>query len=184
MIVNYLQRFHVLKRIGSNLSRLAKLTIYQSFILSNLSYCPLTWHFCTEKYTQQIEKILNVHFAKIYNDYTNSHNYLLEQSKLPSLKIRRLRAMALETYRIIYKTSPVFIHDIVKIKQNSYNFRYNNTSDIPRPRTRYGKVWYEAARLWNSLPDQARNLSTFGTFKNFISTGCFSENCFCSSCRT
>ena len=95
--------------------------------------------------------------------------------------------MALETYRIIYKTSPVFIHDIVKIKQNSYNFRYNNTTDIPRPRTtRYGKksFSYEAARLWNSLTDQARNLSTFGTFKNFISTQCFSENCFCRSCRT
>ena len=41
--------------------------------------------------------------------------------------------MALETYRIIYKTSPVLIHDIEKIKQNSYNFRYNNTADIPRP---------------------------------------------------
>jgi hypothetical protein len=105
------------------------------------------------------------------NKYTN--NYLLEQSKLSSLKIRRLRAMAMETNRIIYKTSPVFIHDIVKIKQNSYNFRYNNTADIPRPRTtRYGRnsFSYEAARLWNSLPDQARNLSTFGTFKNFIST--------------
>ena len=102
-------------------------------------------------------------------------------------KIRRLRAMALETYRIIYKTSPVFIHDIVIIKQSSYNFRYNNTADIPRPRTTwYGKksFSYEAARLWNSLPDQARNLSTFGTFKYFISTWCFSENCFCSSCRT
>jgi hypothetical protein len=75
------------------------------------------------------------------------------------LKIRRLRAMTLETYRIIYKTSPVFIHDIVKIKQNSYNFRYYNyynRADIPRPRkTRYGNKSfnYEAARLWNSLPD-------------------------------
>jgi hypothetical protein len=110
------------------------------------------------------KKYKNVHFAKIYDDYTNSHNYLLEQSKLPSLKIRRLRAMALETYRIIYKTSPVLIHDIEKIKQNSYNFRYNNTADIPRPRTtRYGKksFSYEAARLWNSLPDQARKLSTY-----------------------
>jgi hypothetical protein len=47
----------------------------------------------------------------------------------------------------------------------------------------YGKksFSYEAAILWNSLPDQARNLSTFGTFKNFTSTRCFSENCFCSS---
>ena len=43
------RQLNVLKRIGSNLSRLAKLTIYHSFILSNLSYCPLTWHFCTEK---------------------------------------------------------------------------------------------------------------------------------------
>ena len=178
------RQLNVLKRIGSNLSRLAKFTIYHSFILSNLSYCPLTWHFCTEKNPQKIEKIQERALRFIYDDYTNSYNYLLEQSKLPSLKIRRLRAMALETYIIIYKTSPVFIHDIVKIKQNSYNFRYNNTPDIPRPRTRYGKVWYEAARLWNSLPDQARNLSTFGTFKNCISTGCFSENCFCSSCRT
>ena len=138
-------------------------------------------------YTKKSKKYKNVHFTKIYEDYTNSHNYLLEQSKLPSLKIRRLRTMAMETNRIIYKTSLVFIHDIVKIKQNSYNFRYNNTTDIPRPRTtRYGKksFSYEAARLWNSLPDQTRNLSTFGTFKNFISTWCFSENCFCSSCRT
>jgi hypothetical protein len=85
-------------------------------------------------------------------------------------------AMALETYRIIYKTSPVFIHDIVKIKQNSYNFRYNNTADIPRPRTtRYGKksFSYEAARLWNSLLDLAKNLSTFGTFKKFEYLLCY-----------
>jgi hypothetical protein len=31
------RQLNVLKRIGSNLSRLAKLTIYHSFILSNLS---------------------------------------------------------------------------------------------------------------------------------------------------
>jgi hypothetical protein len=75
--------------------------------------------FCTEKNTQKIEKIQERALRFIYDDYTNSYNYLLEQSKLPSLKIRRLRVMALETYRIIYKTSPVLIHDIVKIKQNS-----------------------------------------------------------------
>jgi hypothetical protein len=116
------RQLNVLKRIGSNLSRLAKLTIYHSFILSNLSYCPLTWHFCTDKNTQNIEKIQERALRFTYDDYTNSYNYLLEQSKLPSLKIRRLRAMALETYRITYKTSPVFIHVIVKIKQNSLQF--------------------------------------------------------------
>ena len=31
------------------LNRLGRLTIYYSFILSNFNYCPVTWHFCSEK---------------------------------------------------------------------------------------------------------------------------------------
>ena len=36
------RQLNVLKRIGKNLTRLGKLTIYYSFIMSNFSYCPLT----------------------------------------------------------------------------------------------------------------------------------------------
>ena len=100
--------------------------------------------------------------------------------------------MTLETYRIIYKTSPVFVHDIVIIKQNSYNFRYNNTADIPRPEqqgiVRRASVMRQQDSgtpcLIRQGTFQPLVTSTFGTFKNFISTWCFSENCFCSSCRT
>ena len=38
-------QLNVLERIGTHLNRLAKLAIYHSFIMSNLSYCPLTWQF-------------------------------------------------------------------------------------------------------------------------------------------
>ena len=180
------RQLNVLKRIGTHLTRLSKLTIYHSFIMSNLSYCPLTWHFCSEQNTKKIEKIQERALRFIYDDYTNSYNTLLEQSKLPALKIRRLRTMALETYKIINKSSPEFLHNLVNIKENSYNFRYKGIADIPRPKTtRYGKksFSYEAAKLWNSLPNEARSLSTFGQFKNFISTWCFSEKCTCSSCK-
>ena len=43
------RQLSVLKRIGKHLDRFGKLTIYHSFIMSNFSYCPLTWHFCTEQ---------------------------------------------------------------------------------------------------------------------------------------
>ena len=46
------QQLHVLKRIGNNLSKLGKLTIYYSFILLNFNYCPLVWHFVA-KVTQR-----------------------------------------------------------------------------------------------------------------------------------
>ena len=38
------------------LNKLGRLTIYCSFILSNLNYCPITWHFCSEKNTLKMEK--------------------------------------------------------------------------------------------------------------------------------
>lgn len=155
--------------------------------MSNLSYCPLTWHFCNERNTKKIEKLQERALRFIYNDNTSTYHSLLERSKLPSLKIRRMRTMALETYKIVTKSSPQFLHNLVTIKEHSYSFRYSNTADIPRPRTtRYGK-WsfsYEAAKLWNSLPNHARSMSTFGNFKNFISSWCFDENCSCSSCRS
>ena len=79
-----------------------------------------------------------------------------------------MRTMALETFKILNKSSPEFIQNIITIKDNSYNFRYQNTVYVPRPRTtRYGKksFSYDTATLWNSLPNHARSLSTFGQFK-------------------
>ena len=180
------RQLNVLKRIGTHLNKLSKLTIYHSFILSNLSYCPLAWHFCSEKNTQKIEKIQERALRFIYDDYKSSYTTLLEKSKLPSLKVRRMRTMALETFKILNNSGPKFLHDLVNFKNSSYNFRYKGIADLPRPRTtRYGKrsFCYEAARIWNTLPNEARNLSTFGQFKHFISSWCFSENCYCSACR-
>ena len=98
-----------------------------------------------------------------------------------------MRTTALETYKIVNKSSPEFLHNLITLKENSYNFRYKLTVELPRPRTtRYSKksFSYEAAKLWNSQPNHAWSLSTFGNFKNFISTWCFSENCSCISCRS
>ena len=66
-----------------------------------------------------------------------------------------MRTMALETFKILNKSSPEFIQNIITIQENSFNFRYQNTVDVPRPRTtRYSMVKksfsYEAATLWNS----------------------------------
>jgi hypothetical protein len=83
-----------------------------------------------------------------------------------------MRTIALETFKIIHKKSPLFLQDLVTIKNNIYNFRYINTADIPRPRTtKYGKTSfrYEAGRLWNTLLSEVRNtfcMSSSDQFKN------------------
>jgi hypothetical protein len=42
------QQQNILKRLGSYLNRLNKLTIFHTFIRSNFNFCPLSWHFCTD----------------------------------------------------------------------------------------------------------------------------------------
>ena len=75
----------------------------------------------------------------IYEDYDSSYGDLLQKSKLPSLKIQRIRTIAIETFKIIHRESPQYLHDLIDIKARSYNFRSKNTAAVPRVRiTRYG----------------------------------------------
>jgi hypothetical protein len=43
-----------------------------------------------------------------------SYKNLLEKSKLPSLKIRRLKTIVVETFKIIHKNSPIYLHLIIE----------------------------------------------------------------------
>jgi hypothetical protein len=178
------RQLNVLKRIGKHLCKLGKMTIYHSFILSNFNYCPLTWHFCGEVNTKKIEKIQERALRFIYNDYSSSYDDLLIKSKLPSLKIRRQRSIAIETYKIINKETPTYLNDLVKIKCNSYSFRYTNTAEIPQVRTTsYGinSFRYTAAKLWNSLPQHYRDQTSYKQFQSLVS--CWNgESCYCSCC--
>jgi hypothetical protein len=70
-----------------------------------------------------MEKIQERALRFIYEDYDSSDEDLLQKSKLPSLKIRRIRTIAIETFKIIHRKSPQYLHDLIDIKARSYNPR-------------------------------------------------------------
>ena len=80
---------------------------------------------------------------------------------MPTLHISRIRLIAVETFKILHKMSPVYLQDLLSYKNSIYSFRYDNLVDVPRVRTtKYGKssFCYEAAGVWNSLPNDLRKL--------------------------
>jgi hypothetical protein len=111
------QQLNVLKRLGSLLNRLSKLTIFHSFILSNFNFCPLAWHFCTEKNSKMLEKVQERALRFVYEDYNSSYEELLHIAKVPSLQIRRIRTMALETFKIVNEIAPVCLQNLVSVKK-------------------------------------------------------------------
>jgi hypothetical protein len=86
-----------------------------------------------------MEKIQERALHFVYNNYTINYEELLHLSKLPSLKVRRLSSIALETFEIINKNCPSYLYDLINIKKHQYSFRYSNTTELPQVRTtRYG----------------------------------------------
>lgn len=153
--------------------------------MSNFNFCPLIWHFCSKA---NIDKLEKVHFRAlkfIYQDFNSTYEALLERAGTCTLHLSRLRNLATETFKIVYGMSPTYLNDLVSLKATSYNFRYTNLLEVPRSTTvRFGQnsFHFQAAKLWNSLPEEARKIADFSTFKSFI-RGWSGAQCRCALCR-
>ena len=58
--------------------------------------------------TKKIEKIQERALRFIYSEYSSSYESLLIKFQLPSLKVRRLRTIALESLKILNNLSPAY----------------------------------------------------------------------------
>ena len=67
---------------------------------------------------KSLKKIQERALRFIYNDYNSDYDTLLLNSKMPTLKLRRLRTMALEAFKILNHQGPVYLHDMLNLKKN------------------------------------------------------------------
>ena len=84
-----------------------------------------------------------------------------------------VRLIAVETFKIVHKMSPTYLHDLLSYKNSIYSFRCDNLVDVPRVRTtKYGKssFCYEAAGVWNSLPKDPSKVEDFKEFRRLVNT--------------
>ena len=82
--------------------------------------------------------------------------------------------MAIETFKIVYGQSPQYLQDFISIKDTSYNFRYTKLLEKPRTKSaRYGtnSFRFQAANLWNSLPEDARKITSLIILDSSLSPG-------------
>ena len=179
------KQINVLLRLSKFLSTETKVLIYKSFIRSNFNYCPLVWHFCSKTSSKKMEKLQYRALRLVFNDFVSSYESLLDRVNMPTLHISRIRLIANETFKILNNMSPVYLQDLVSYKNSTYSFRYDNLVEVPRVRTtKYGKSTFrfEAAGVWNSLPNEIRKVENFREFRRLVDTWSGSA-CKCSMCK-
>ena len=98
------------------------------------------------------------------------------------MEIRRIRTLALETFKSLNKLNPHFMNGLVN-KSNKSERRKNNL-EIPRRNTvKFGdnSVKSVGPHIWNSLPEEIKSEQSYEKFKEFIETW-YGPNCECCFC--
>ena len=93
---------------------------------------------------------------------------LLKKAKMASLYTGRLMVVFKSLF---VSTYPGYLKEIFIFRNSSYSLRGKNILTLPLPRTTtYGLecIRYQAAKIWNSLPDSMKTMTSLKDFKKAI----------------
>ncbi len=106
--------------------------IYNTFILAIFNYCPTIWHLCGKTNYKKIESIQENTLRFMFNDHCSTYYALLDRCSYTTFHVRRIKTIACEVFKSINKLNHVFMHDIFKTKDLSYQLRDNHTVYQPK----------------------------------------------------
>ena len=126
-------QLNALGRLQKYMGKPEKVAIVNSFIYANFNYCPLVWHFRTCESIRKIEKIQKRCLRIALDDYDSDYDVLLRKSGKATMEIKRLRVLAIETFKKVNNLNPNYMKDIFtpklqpKIRPNDILVKHHNT---------------------------------------------------------
>lgn len=160
-----------LGRLSKYLSVDAKMTIFRSFIVSNLSYCKLVWHFCNKKCEKKLEKLQERGLRIVSGDYKSDYISLLNKFNLTTLATNRTLSMVFEVYKARNNLSPKYVCDMFQTKDSNYNLIRGEQLKVNHKRsTKYGlrSFSHEGAVMWNKLKGSVKAIPDAQNFKKEV----------------
>ena len=142
-------------------------SLMTAFIMSQFSYCPLVWMFCSRTLNT---KINNIHYRAlqiVYRHYNSTFKELLVKDDSRSIHHKNLHMLATEIFKVTPGSGPSFMSDIFIIDDNisrgnvSSNTRKASMFYNPfHPKTtHFGLETLRSLvpKIWDILPDIVKN---------------------------
>ena len=177
------RKVNALSRLTPTLNMQSKLTLYNCFILSQFGYCSIIWHFCKLADVKKMEKLQYRALKIVSQNFNATYKELLDIYEMPLLYVRRIRSILIETYRILNKIGPKYLHNLLSLKDSVYNLRtYKPVQLKPCKSNKYGlkSFSYEAGNLWNFLPTDIKCANDLKRFKDLLCQ--WKPDCTCNVC--
>lgn len=163
-------------RTFSSRHRTPMLTLWKTLIMCHLDYCSQLWSPSTVGNTQSLELLQKAYISRIDGMRELSYWEQLKALNLYSLERRRERYQVIYTWRILEGQVPNIDSTPIRVSNNERRGR----SCIPPPlpsttpqrikSIRFASLSHKGPRLFNSLPQEVRNLKgcSVDKFKNAL----------------
>ena len=98
------------------------------------------------------------------------------------MEVRRLRTLALETFKTLNDLNPAFMKNLFAKREVSKR-RKNNLKIPNRNTVKYldKSIRSLGPHIWNGLPEKFKNETSYDKFKKYLNT-CYGPKCTCSLC--
>ena len=110
-------------------------------------------------------------YALFFKDKNTPYCDLLKQLGRVTLAEERAHKILGTIFKILHGSCPVSIRDLIQCRISAYNLRGKDILKLPKVNTtKYGlKSWrYYGPKLWNSLPDSVKSLTTYAAFRKAL----------------
>ena len=160
-----------LRRIRPLISQSTAVLVFNSLI-PHFDYCSLVWDCLSDQLSYKLQKLQNRAARVILKaNYGTSSSLLLDILKWDKLVIRRKKHKAIMMFKSLNEQAPVYLQNLFHERSTDYDLRNSfHKLTLPRPRTNYLKrsFSYSGALLWNSLPENVREIKSVRKFKEQI----------------
>ena len=127
------------------------------------------WHFSTNKSIEKIESIHKRCLRLALDDYKSDYKTPPDKSGKESLKIRRIKTLAIEIFKTVNELNPNFMKNIFTSKTNSrvrpFDLLVKNHNN-----EKYGSksLTAQGPKIWNALPENIKKETSLSKFKEYI----------------
>jgi hypothetical protein len=166
---------HIRRLLNKDATR----SLVQNLVTSRLDYCNVLLCSATDSTVKRLQLVQNTAARIITKTGRREHitSELMDLHWLP-IKRRVEYKVLVHTFRALHGLSPSYIAEMIDHYKPARTLRSQNSTSLIVPRyesVTFGEKSFKvkAAKLWNSLPNDIRNVLVLDSFKNMLKTYLF-----------
>ena len=151
-----------------------------SFVVFQLSYCPLVWMFHDRSVNKKINKIHERALRISYKDSCSNFEELLLKTNTVSIHNKNLQLLAIENFKTQKNLNPSFMNKFFEEQDTSYTLCSGKNILAPNPSTTgYGieNARFLGGEIWRAMPSTLKESQPLNSFNRGIYNNQFDCNC-------